>query len=139
MRITTARAELDVALIHRFLAQESHWARGISVEAVRTGIDNSFCIGGFIGSSQIAFGRVVTDYATFGYVKDVFVLAGHRGQGHGNALIRALLAHPVIDALPVLLLQTSTAPALYRRHGFVPVPSPERLMRRERGAPAKHV
>ena len=65
LRISTAIEDLDVPLIHRFLSEESAWARQIPIETVRTSIRNSLNFGGFLGGSQVAFARVVSDCATF--------------------------------------------------------------------------
>ena len=64
-RISTNVDELDVALIHQFLSQDSYWAKGIALDIVRKAIANSLCFGGFHGTAQVAFGRVVTDLSTF--------------------------------------------------------------------------
>jgi len=71
VRVSTNKSELDIALIHRFLAEESTWARGIPLETVRRSIENSLCFGGFLGPEQIAFARVISDFATFANLVDV--------------------------------------------------------------------
>ena len=89
-RITTEKAELDRDLIYRFLAEESYWARGIPRERVELAIDNSLCFGGFIGPNQMAFARVISDYATFANLVDVvriFVDRIVKRDGLGNILV----------------------------------------------------
>ena len=93
-RISTDKAELDIPLIHRFIAEESYWARGIPLHLVQRSIEHSLCFAGFVGEAQVAFARVVSDYATFAYLGDVFVLPEHRGKGYSKALVAAVLAHP---------------------------------------------
>jgi hypothetical protein len=78
-RITTRNADLDLPLIHRFLAEQSYWAKGIPLDTLQRGIGHSLCFGGFLGASQVAFARVISDYATFANLVDVFVLPEHRG------------------------------------------------------------
>ena len=90
LRISTDPSELDVGVIHRFLSEQSSWARGIPRELVERSIANSLCFGGFLGGAQVAFARVVTDSATYGNLVDVFVLPEHRGRGHSKALVRAV-------------------------------------------------
>ncbi len=70
-------------MAHGFLTT-SYWASGISAETVRRSVENSLAFGVFEGDEQVAFARVVTDYATFAYVADVFVLEPHRGRGLGG-------------------------------------------------------
>lgn len=93
-RISTDADEQDIELIHRFLSQESKWARGIPIETVRRSMRNSLNFGLFIGPSQVGYARVISDQATFAYLLDVFVLPEQRGKGYGRRLVDAVLAHP---------------------------------------------
>jgi GNAT superfamily N-acetyltransferase len=127
-RVSNDPNELDVELVHRFLSEESHWARGVSLDLVLKSLRHSLCFGGFLGSSQVAFGRVVTDYSHVAYVMDVFVLPAHRGRGYSKALMRAMLAHPDLEGV-TFLLRTSNAAGLYTGLGFSALPNPEKYMR----------
>jgi GNAT superfamily N-acetyltransferase len=128
LRISTDPAELDVALIHRFLSEQSSWARGISRDIVERSIAHSLCFGGFLDGAQIAFARVVTDYATCGNLVDVFVLPEHRGHGHSKTLIQAVMAHPQLQGLRRFTLNTVDAHGLYAQFGFAPPRMPETAM-----------
>jgi GNAT superfamily N-acetyltransferase len=98
---------------------------------VETAIANSLCFGLFRGAEQVGFARVVTDYATFGWLCDVFVDEQHRGRGLGKWLIETVVAHPDLASIKRLLLATSDAHELYRRYGgFEPLQNPERWMGR---------
>jgi GNAT superfamily N-acetyltransferase len=130
LRISTDRDELDIAVIHGFLSQQSTWARGIPRELVARSIQNSLCFGGFLGRSQIAFARVVTDYATFANLVDVFVLPEHRGHGYSKQLIESVVKHPELQGLRRFTLHTSDAHALYARFGFACSANPETYMER---------
>jgi GNAT superfamily N-acetyltransferase len=130
LRITTDRAELDVALIHRFLGEESYWAKGIPRATVERALEHSLCFGGFVGAGQVAFARVISDYATFANLVDVFVLAPHRGRGYGRALMDAVVAHPKLQGLRRFTLATSDAHGLYALYGFKPLARPESFMER---------
>ena len=125
--VSTDRARMDVAMIHRFLS-ESYWARGIPLALVERSIDHSLCFGAFDGDAQVGFARVITDYATFGYLADVFVLPSHRGHGVGKSLMRAIRQHPDLQTLRRWHLVTRDAHALYAQFGFAPLESPERHM-----------
>lgn len=128
LRISTAVIDQDVDLIHRFLSEESAWAQGIPVETVRASIEHSLNFGGFLGSSQVAFARVVSDYATFAYLVDVFVLQEHRGNGYSAALMSAILSHPKLQGLRRFMLATSSAHRLYKKFGFTAPVKPQSLM-----------
>lgn len=130
LRVTTDKSELDVSLIHAFLSSDSSWARGIPLAVVERSIANSLCFGGFIGSSQVAFARVVTDFATFANLVDVFVLREHRGNGYGVAMVQAVMDHPQLQRLRRFTLATGDAHDLYRRFGFTNPLKPESLMER---------
>ena len=128
MIISTDRTRMDVAMIHRYLSEESYWAKGIPHEVVARSIEHSLCFGAFDGDAHVGFARVITDYATFGYLADVFVLASHRGRGVGKELMRAVKEHPDLQTLRRWHLVTRDAHALYAQFGFAPLESPERHM-----------
>lgn len=123
-RTSTDKTELDVPLIHRFLSEQSTWARCIPLATVERAIEHSLCFGGFLGSSQVAFARVISDYATFANLVDVFVLAQHRGNGYGKSIMQAVMLHPLLQGLRRFTLATGDAHGLYARFGFA---SPLRL------------
>lgn len=128
LEISDDKGRLDVPLIHRFLSEEAYWSLGIPFSTVQRAINHSLCFGGYLAGQQVAFARVITDKATFGYLADVFVLPAHRGQGHSKALIAAILAHPDLQGLRRLMLATSDAHGLYASVGFTPPASPASLM-----------
>lgn len=127
LRISTDRAELDMALIHRFLSREAYWALGLPLATLQTALANSLCFGAFFGAEQVGFARVVTDHATAAHLKDVFVVPEHRGRGFGRQIIQAVMAHPDLQSV-AFTLATADAHALYRAFGFVVHPYPERQM-----------
>ena len=130
LRISTDPAELDVALIHHFLSEESDWARGIPRPTVERALAHSVCVGGFLEDRQVAFARAVTDQATFAYLADVFVLPDHRGRGYGRQVVAAILADPRVQGLRRWHLVTRDMHRLYAGFGFVPLTQPERHMQR---------
>lgn len=130
MRISTETAEMDVAAIHRFLSNESYWAKGVAIESVRKSIADSLCFGGFVGDEQIAFGRVATDMTRFGYLMDVYVLPAFRGKGYGKQLVGAMLDRLEQEGVTTLMLATRDADELYRSFGFDLVGDTPKVMRR---------
>ena len=125
--ITDRQGDLDFDVIHGFL-RESYWAKGIPRSILEKAAASSLCFGVYDNAGQIGFARVVTDLATFGYLADVFVLTEYRGQGLGKWLVSCILAHPELQGLRRWMLATRDAHGLYRQHGFVALPSPERFM-----------
>jgi GNAT superfamily N-acetyltransferase len=130
LRISTALEDQDLETIHRFLSRESTWARGIPLELVRDSMRHSLNFGGFLGDRQVAYARVISDFATFAYLVDVFVLAEHRGKGYSAALMREVMAHPRLQGLRRFMLATSTAAGLYEKFGFTATAKPESFMER---------
>jgi GNAT superfamily N-acetyltransferase len=129
-RVSTNQAELDLPMIHRFLSEESAWAKNIPFDLLQSALSHSLCFGGFVGDDQVAFARVISDKATFANLVDVFVLPAHRGQGYGKRLMAAMLAHPDLQGLRRFTLATSDAHRLYAAFGFEAPRKPETLMER---------
>jgi GNAT superfamily N-acetyltransferase len=92
--ISTDQARLDFVMIHEYLSREAYWAKGRSMEVVKRSIANSFSFGIYKEGKQVGFARVVTDYATFAWIADVFVLPPYRGQGLSKWLMELILHHP---------------------------------------------
>lgn len=129
-QISTDRTQLDVPMIYRFLSENSTWAVGIARPVVERAIENSLCFGGYLDGRQIAFARVITDYATTAHLADVFVIPEYRGHGYAKQLIRVVMEHPSLQKLRRFTLNTSDAHSLYERFGFTPAQRPETFMER---------
>lgn len=127
--IDSDKARLDLAVVHGFLAA-SHWAKGIPLPVLERAIARSLSFGLYRDGSQIGFARVVTDYATFAYLADVFVLPEERGKGFGRWLVESILAHPELQGLRRWLLGTRDAQGLYQRCGFRAPARPFEFMER---------
>lgn len=130
LRISTDRNELDVSLVHRFLSEQSSWARGIPRDTVTKSLRHSLCFGGFLGAAQIAFARVVSDYATFANLVDVFVIPEYRGRGYSKTIMSAVVSHPELQGLRRFTLATGDAHGLYAQFGFTPLHKPDIFMER---------
>jgi hypothetical protein len=81
MQIISGYENMNIESIHLFLNTEAYWSKGISLSTVDKACKHSFCIGVFINEKQIAFSRIVTDFSTFAYLCDVYVLSEYRNQG----------------------------------------------------------
>jgi GNAT superfamily N-acetyltransferase len=129
-QVSTDRTTLDVPMIYRFLSEQSTWAVGISRTVVERSIENSLCFGGYLDGRQIAFARVITDYATEAQLVDVFVVPEYRGRGYAKQLIRIVLEHPSLQRLRRFTLNTGDAHSLFARFGFAPPQRPDSVMER---------
>lgn len=128
-RLKTGFDQMDLDVIHNYLSRESYWAGNIPFPVVETSLKNSWCIGAFDENDrQAGFARLITDYATFAYLADVFVLDAYRGQGISKAMMEHMMEQPWVKALRRCMLATVDAHGLYLQYGFVPLDKPERFM-----------
>ena len=126
-------ARLDVDAVHAYLTG-SYWAKGIPRNVVERSLVNSLSVGIYTPTGlQVGLARVISDYTTFAYLCDVYVLEPHRGHGLSKAAMRLLGTHPKLQGLRRMQLVTQDAHRLYEQFGFKVVEHPERHM--EKRAP----
>jgi GNAT superfamily N-acetyltransferase len=141
--ISTDRERLDLDVVHGFLT-ECYWAKGIPREIVARSIENSLCFGVYDGSAekfsllpkagrsgapkQVGFARVISDFATYAYIGDVFILDEYRGRGLGKWLMECIMQYPRLRGLRRWSLVTRDAHQLYAPFGFTPLKTPDRYM-----------
>jgi len=126
------KQKIDVTAVHHFLCYESYWALGIPEATVSRSIAHSVCVGLYLpDGSMAAFGRMITDKATFAYLCDIFVFKTHRGKGMGKSITQYFCDMADAFGLRRFLLTTQDAHTLYQQSGFTPFPWPERLMSRQ--------
>lgn len=128
--IDTSPKKLDLEVIHSYLSKRSYWATGRSRETIQRSIENSLAFGIYEQQKQVGFGRVITDYATFAWIADVFVLEEYRGKGLSKWLMEVMISHPKLQGFRRWVLATKDAHELYRRFGFTELQKPERWMER---------
>lgn len=126
--ISTDKSKLDIEYIHHFLSVESYWAKNIPIEIVKASIEGSLCYGVYHQGIQIGFARVITDYATFGYLADVFIDKDYRGKGLSKELMKFIMEQEVIKKLRRFMLATLDAHSLYAQFGFESQEGNKRLM-----------
>lgn len=119
-RITTDQGDFDLSAIHQYLTR-STWAKGIDLETVTQSISNSLSFALFHDNKQIGFARIITDWATFGYLCDVYILEEYQGEKLGRWLMECCHSHPLMKRLRRTMLVTSTAPWLYEKIGYTPI------------------
>jgi len=126
--VSTDKSRLDVDAIHAYLANESYWSPGIPRSVVNRAIENSLCFGVYSGDAQAGFARVVSDFSSFAYLMDVFVLTPYRRRGLGKWLVECILDYPELKYVRSWMLSTWDAHELYSRYGFTPLANPEFVM-----------
>lgn len=132
--ITTDGDQIDVSAVHRYLSEESYWARNIPFDVVERAIRNSLCFAMLNSDDLAGFARVITDRATVAYLGDVFILPAHRGKGLSKWLMETISAHPDLQGLRRWMLATADAHALYAQFGFTPLTAPSHWMEKHDAA-----
>lgn len=127
--LTTDRAAIDLDLVGRFLSEDAYWSQGMERACLERALAGSLPMALLApGGAMAGFARLVTDYAVFAYLRDVFVLSAHRGRGLAGWLAQAIRTHPELAGVQTWMLATRDAHAVYERAGFRPVPHPEYYM-----------
>lgn len=116
--VSTDPGKLDLDFIHGFLSQNSYWAKNRSRSLVERSLEHSLNFGIYRADQQIGFARVVTDYATFAWLADVFIIEEYRGQALGKWLIETVFSFEPLHGLRRWILATRDAHELYRKFGF---------------------
>ena len=120
---------LDLDLVCDYI-RNSYWGSELSRNEILRSIENSLAFGLYLDRDQTGFARVVTDYARFAYLSDVFVLEAHRGRGMGSWLVEQVLNHPELRSVRKWMLATRDAHGFYRSLGFGEVDEPTWQMER---------
>ena len=111
-------SRIDREAVHRYLSEESYWAKG-RLRAVQDELVENAArvVGLYHQGRQVGFTRTISDGHTQSYLADVYVLEEHRGRGLGAELVRF-----TVDEGPLAktkwFLHTADAHDLYRKVGF---------------------
>ncbi len=126
LRVSEGTSEIDRPRLYAWL-NDAYWARNRPTEVIDRSLENSLCFSAWDGDEMIGFARVVTDYATFAWLCDVFVDEAHRGKGASRLLVQASAEHPQLQGVR-WLLGTRDAHGLYEKFGFEVAPPNGRFM-----------
>jgi GNAT superfamily N-acetyltransferase len=129
--ISTDSKWIDREVVYKYLSEESYWAKNIPYDIVSRAIDHSLCFGVYEdGKEMVGFARILSDYATFANVLDVFILSPSRGMGLSKWLMECIFLHPDLQNLRSWALKTRDAHGLYRKYGFELPKHPDKIMER---------
>ena len=127
--LSTDPARLDFDLVHGFLARDSYWAQGMTADRLKRALSHSLPVGVYApDGSMAAFARLVTDYAVFGYLRDVFTVEDHRGSGLASWIATEIRKHPELSTVSSWMLATRDAHGVYEKAGYRAAPHPEYYM-----------
>ena len=125
--ISTDKSRLDLKVVHNYLSN-SYWAKGRTLKTSRLTIKNSLCFGLYYKNSQIGYARVITDYATFAYLADVFILEEFRGRKLSVWLMKVIMKYGELKSVKRWSLATRDAHKLYEKFGFTTLKEPDKMM-----------
>ena len=126
--ISTDKSKVDLLAVHNYLSGESYWSPNIPFEVVKKASENSLTFGVYCGDQQIGYARIISDFASFAYLADVYVLEAHRGQGLSKWLMETIHTHPELQGLRRWMLATRDAHGLYAQFGWKPLNNPDIVM-----------
>lgn len=116
--ITDDKSKIDLKEVIDFLQNRSYWAKGRSKDRIIKSIENSHCYGVYLNDKMIGFARVITDYATFSYLCDLYIHEKMRGKGYGKILVETIINDPTVSDVKYMTLFTKDAHKLYEKYGF---------------------
>jgi len=125
--ISTNKGQLNVEFINSFISQ-TYWAKDRTIETMQICIENSLNFGIYLNNNQIGYGRVVTDFAQFAYLMDIFIIDEYRKKGYSKLLMDYIINYDKLENVKVWRLATSDAHYLYEKYGFKHLANPEKLM-----------
>ena len=125
--ISTDPARLDLNAICDFFTR-AYWAKGRPRDRTERALTHSLIFGLYDGDKQIGLARVVSDYAVFAYLCDVFIHEEYRAQGLGKWLIETVMSHPDLQGLRRWTLATRDAHGFYDQFGWKPLNNPDGWM-----------
>jgi N-acetylglutamate synthase-like GNAT family acetyltransferase len=96
------------------------WATGRGMDGIKIMLENTdYVFSAMDGRQLIGFARVLTDRIYRATLWDVVVHPDYQGRGVGEALMKAILSHPVLSQVQKFWLNTRDKQAFYERFGFV--------------------
>lgn len=135
LRITTDKTLINTDYVFHYLNEISYWAKGIPRNLVEKSIQNSLCFVPMLEDKQVGFARLVTDFATYAYLADVFIDPNHRAKGYAKQLMQFIVDYPELQAIRRWGLLTGDAHGLYQQFGFTSPTNPEMVMERVKQNP----
>lgn len=127
LSIDTDKQKLNLEFIHSFISK-SYWAEDRTFETMKILVENSLNFGIYINDNQIGYARIVTDYAQFAYLMDLFISKEFQGKGYSKILMNFILNYEDLQQVKVWRLATQDAHFLYDKFGFKPLKNPEKMM-----------
>lgn len=118
-QVSDDRRRIDIDQVWKWLSQDAYWAIGRARDVVARSIEHSMVFGLYAPDGrQAGVCRMVTDYATFAWLCDVYVDPSHRGNGAGTWMVELAVTHEALSGLKRQVLATADAHGLYEKMGY---------------------
>jgi len=115
-RLTDNKDEMDRGFITASL-KSTYWAEDRPEALIEKSLDNSEVLSLFHKDQQVGFARIVSDFACFAWLCDVYISPEQRGKGLGKFLMSCVKDHPSTQ-VRLTILATKDAHGLYEQYGF---------------------
>ncbi|GAA3760282.1 hypothetical protein GCM10022225_52280 [Plantactinospora mayteni] len=128
--LSTDPRRVEVDRVHHWLCTDAYWALGRPRDVLLRAIEGSTVYGVYAPGDgrQVAFARVVTDGATFGWLCDVYVDPAARGRGLARWVVRTVREELEKLGVRRIMLATWDAHGVYAEVGFTPLANPTQWM-----------
>lgn len=110
-------ADSERALLTRWILG-SYWGGWMNAMQIRIALQHSLTFVADSHDGPRGFIRIVTDYATFSAITDLYVDEPYRRQGVGRALMEHILRDTGVPKT-ICILTTRDAKGFYAKFGFV--------------------
>jgi GNAT superfamily N-acetyltransferase len=124
--ISKDKKDIDLKKLVKYISKESYWGKNTDRGAIVKSIENSLCYSVLFNNEFIGFARIITDYSTFKYLCDVFILPDYQDKGIGKKLMQFIIDDPEIKDGGFLLLARE-AHNFYAKFGFLPADTNKEL------------
>ena len=124
--ISKDKKDIDLKRLVKYISKESYWGKNTDRDVIVKSIENSLCYSVLLNNEFVGFARIITDYSTFKYLCDVFILPDYQGKGIGEKLLQFIIDDPEIKDGACLLL-TKDAYGFYSKFGFLPADTNKEL------------
>jgi len=89
--ISKDKKDIDLIKLVKYISKESYWGKNTDRDVIVKSIENSLCYSVLLNNEFVGFARVITDFSTFKYLCDVFILPDYQGKGIGEKLMQFIM------------------------------------------------
>jgi len=131
IELTDDPARVDRDALWEFLSTDAYWGRWRQRSDVEAQVAGAWrVVSAHDSNAMVGFARAVSDGVALAYLADVYVIASHRAQGIGQALVSKMIEEGPGSGFR-WMLHTRDAHSLYADFGFAR-PDPTYLERAAR-------